>query len=106
MEQIKIYKCPCLACVTQPDGEIALSHTSINRLVVTLDEKRRRQLIGFLASQLGHGGIKKLSEITGLSRKTIRRGKREIQENSIVTDSRVRASGGGRHKVEKKKKTC
>jgi len=106
MKQIKIYKCPCVDCVTHPDGEKALSHTSINHLVAVLDEKHRRQLVGFLASQLGHGGIKVLSEITGLYRKTIRRGKMEIGENGIATDSRTRVVGGGRHKVEKKKRTC
>ncbi len=73
-----VYKCCCHKCVEQPSGETALLHASINRLVAVLDEKHRRQFVGLLASQLGHGGIQKLSKITELHRETIRRGKREI----------------------------
>jgi hypothetical protein len=95
-----VHKCCCRECVEQPSSETALLHTCINRLVVELDEKHRRQFVGLLASQFGHGGIKSLSRITGLHRETIGRGKREIEDT--VMDGRIRAPGGGRHKVEKK----
>ena len=101
-----VRKCRCSECVDQPNGEIALLHASINRLVVALDEKHRRQFAGLLASQFGHGGIQYISRVTGLHRETISRGKREIERANAALDGRIRASGGGRHKVEKKYRTC
>lgn len=97
-----VRKCRCNDCIEQPSGEIALFHASINRLVAALDEKHRRQFVGLLASQLGHGGIRYISKITGLNRQTISRGKREIEQVDTALAGRIRAPGGGRHKVEKK----
>jgi hypothetical protein len=101
-----VHKCCCSECIEQPNGETALLHTSINRLVAVLDEKHCRQFAGLLASQFGHGGIQYLSRITGLHRETISRGKREIERANAALDGRIRAAGGGRHKVEKKSRTC
>lgn len=101
-----VHKCRCRECVEQPSSEIALFHTSINRLVAALDEKHCRQFVGLLASQFGHGGIQFLSKITGLHRETISRGKREIEKGNAALDGRMRASGGGRHKAEKKSRAC
>ena len=84
----------------------ALLHASINRLVAALNEKHRRQFVGLLASQFSHGGIQYISKITGLNRQTIRRGKREIEQANTDLDGRIRVSGGGRHKVEKKSWAC
>ncbi len=97
-----VHKCGCNECVERPSRETALLHTCINRLVVGLDEKHRRQFMGLLASQIGHGGIQYLSKITGLSRKTISRGKQEIKRTNNASDGRIRAPGGGRCKAEKK----
>ena len=99
-------KCRCPECLDQPNGETALLHRSINHLVATLDEKHRRQFAGLMASQLGHGGIQTLARITGLHRETIRRGKREIEQAEGELDGRIRTSGGGRHKAEKKSPAC
>lgn len=96
----------CSECVEQRNGETASLHTSINRLVAVLDEKHRRQFAGLLASQFGHGGIQYLSKITGLNRETISRGKQEIGRANIALEGGIRASGGGRHKVEKKSRAC
>ncbi len=105
-KNIPVYKCRCSECDEQPNGEIALFHTSINRLVAVLDEKHRRQFAGLLASQFGHGGIQYLSKITGLNRETISRGKQEIEQANTDLDGRIRAPGGGRHKAEKKSLVC
>lgn len=101
-----VHKCRCSDCVEQPSGEIALFHASINRLVAVLDEKHRRQFVGLLASQFGHGGIQHIAKITGLHRETISRGKREIEQVDAALAGRIRAAGGGRHKVEKKNRAC
>ena len=99
-------KCGCNECIEQPEGETALLHASINRLVAALDEKHRRQFVGLLASQFGHGGIRYISKITGLHRETISRGKREIAGANAALKGRIRAVGGGRHKAEKKRRAC
>ncbi len=96
------HKCRCSECVEQPSSETALFHASINRLVVALDEKHRRQFVGLLASQFGHGGMQYIARITGLNRQTISRGKREVEQMDAALDGRIRALGGGRHKAEKK----
>jgi hypothetical protein len=96
----KIHSCPCESCVTQPQGKIAEEHLAINRLVATMDEKRRRRLVGFLAHQHGRGGITSLVRITGLSPKTIRRGMRESQRSAAEDADRVRRPGGGRKRLE------
>lgn len=102
----QVHRCGCDECVEQPSGEMALLHGSINRLVAALDEKHRRQFVGLLASQYGHGGIQHLSKITGLNRRTISGGKREIEQANLASAGRVRVSGGGRPKVEKKSRSC
>lgn len=100
-----VHKCRCSECIDEPSGETALLHTSINRLIIALDEKHRRQFVGLLASQFGHGGIQYYSKITGLNRNTISRGKQEVKRANAALGGCIRASGGGRHKVEKKSRT-
>ena len=50
---------------------------------------------------MGHGGIKRLVDITGMSKNTIARGIREI-ESGETDCSRVRKEGQGRKKIETK----
>jgi len=73
----------------------------MNRVLASLDEKNRRRFAGLLALQGGRRSISLLSRITGLSRHTIRRGKREIEHPSAQETHRIRRSGGGRRPVEK-----
>ena len=52
---------------------------------------------------MGHGGIRLLSEITGLDEKTIQRGQQELERNFADRPAgQVRLAGGGRQPVEKK----
>jgi hypothetical protein len=55
-------------------------HQQINLLMSLMNAHQRRLFAAFQAQQLGHGGITRMSEITGLDRKTIRKGLREITE--------------------------
>jgi hypothetical protein len=73
----------------------------MNILVSTLDERQRRLFAGLEAEKLGHGGHQRLSLITGLSVKTIARGRRELDEPDVL--ERIRKSGGGRRPLEKKR---
>jgi len=95
-------QCSCATCHDHPWSSAAQEHRAINRLVLALDEKNRRRLAGLLAWQWGRGGISLLSQITGLSLTTIRRGRDEVQhvERSSAR-GRVRKAGAGRSRVEK-----
>lgn len=94
--------CSCQICQQQPQSAVGKEHRAINQLVATLDEKSRRLVVGFWASQQGRGGIARLARITGLSRNTIRRGQRELEEPPGASRLRVRQVGGGRKRIEKK----
>jgi transposase len=67
-------------------------------LLPSLNEKQRRLLVGAEAIASGYGGIKFLSDITGMSTNTISRGVREI-ESGYRDVSRIRSKGAGRKKL-------
>ena len=75
-------------------------------LVSVLDERSLRLWAGAEARILGHGGIKHVARMTGLSHSTVQRGLHELSDEiSRSTDLqeahdvplRVRKPGGGRH---------
>jgi hypothetical protein len=70
--------CVCAICRDHPYSVTVKEHRAINRVLVTLNEKSRRRFVGLLALQWGRGSIERLSEITGLSRPNIRRGRAEV----------------------------
>ena len=96
------HRCSCPECLQHPHGATAGVHRDINRLLATLDERRRRLFVALLARQHGRGAIRQLARITGLGRNTIRRGLREWQQPSLIPGGRIRRKGGGRKPVEKR----
>ena len=66
-----------------------------------LNEKQRRILIAAEANDLGYGGIQRLSDLTGVSRPTIYRGIRDLNESGKgkAPQDRIRLEGGGRKKI-------
>jgi hypothetical protein len=80
---------------------MAHQHTAINRVLTTLNEKNRRYFVGLLALQWGTRSISLLAGITGLSRTTIHRGKREIEHPGSKAKPHIREPGAGRLSVEK-----
>ncbi len=68
-----------------------------------LDERQRRWLAALEAERYGRGGDTYMAEITGLDRKTIRRGRRELAQNLVgAALDRVRQVGAGRPRTVKK----
>ena len=68
-----------------------------------LDEQQRRWFVAVEANRYGYGGIRLLSQITGLDEKTIERGQQEMEQGLVGRSTeRVRSVGGGRPRVEKK----
>ena len=96
------HRCGCDACRSRADRQVVKLHEAINRVLATLGERDRRLFAGLLARQHGRGGVRRVAEITGLSRMTIRRGRREIERSGLHGSSRIRRPGAGRRRVEKK----
>lgn len=101
-----IHQCTCEECKRHPHGETAKLHVSINRVVVSLDEKHRRRFVGLLAAQRGYGGVQHVARVTGMSRTTILRGQRELEQRDLASSGRVRAPGGGGTLSEKNSRDC
>jgi hypothetical protein len=71
------------------------------RVLKTLNEAQGRWYVAREALARGRGGLKGMSELTGMSRPTILKGIRELQAKTrLQTGTRVRAAGGGRKRVE------
>lgn len=94
--------CPCPTCSQGPNSDTAEVHRALNLIMKHADEKQRRLIAAMEALKLGRGGIARVSEITGVDPKTIRRGLREVKTGKVVED-RVRQEGAGRPAVEKKR---
>lgn len=96
-----IHQCQCLEC-QEGNETIQAQHEQVNLLMSRLNEQQRRWLAGLEAKRLGHGGIRRIHEVTGLDINTIRRGRRELDSGlDQCPVERVRVSGGGRKRVEK-----
>lgn len=105
-EAKEIHCCCCRGCRSSRDVELLEYHAAINRVMAELDERGRRLFAGVLARQHGRGGVQRVAEITGLSRMTIRRGRRESARAQRESSDRVRRPGGGRNRLEKKRHGC
>jgi hypothetical protein len=71
-------------------------------MILSLEERSRRLFAGLEALRLGHGGTKLVSEMTGLDEKTVRRGRREVQEGQLPQEGgRQRQPGAGRPSTQK-----
>lgn len=97
----RIHQCICPACQQHPHSQIAEQHRAINRVLATLNEKNRRHFVGLLAIEWGTRKIALLSQLTGLSRTTIHRGKREVAHPGHSGKPQIRKAGAGRRTVEK-----
>lgn len=68
-----------------------------------LDEKQRRLYAGLESLKLGPGGDRQIAGLLGLDPATVRRGRQELVSRDVEKD-RVRKAGGGRKRVEKKRR--
>lgn len=69
------------------------------RFYTSLNERQRRHFAALEAKELGHGGIKEVSESFGISVVTIREGLAELEANDQLPSGRIRKAGGGRKKT-------
>lgn len=71
--------------------------------VSLLDEKQRRLYAGLESLRLGRGGDSKVARLIDMDVHTVARGRRQLLERDVEVD-RVRKKGGGRKRVEKKRR--
>jgi len=69
-----------------------------DKLSSKLNERQRRLWAATETLNMGHGAISIVSRATGISRVTIMRGIRELDEKECLPPGRSRRSGGGRKK--------
>lgn len=101
----QIHQCECAICQAGNDPATVQYHHQMNLLLSRLNEPQRRWYVGVLSQQPDSPSDCHLAEITGLDEKTIRRGRRELEEGlSDLPTGRQRRTGGGRPRAEKK--TC
>lgn len=103
MPERDIHTCQCPNCLEKRDPVTQKRHEQMNLLLSRLDEQQRRWYAAVEADTVGHGGLRLLSQITGLDEKTIARGREEMaQQLSTRPTDHVRVPGGGRLASEKK----
>ncbi len=67
-----------------------------------LTEHGRRLFAAAEAMTAGYGGVTAVSEVTGIARSTINRGRAEIECGADCGSARVRRAGGGRRKLSQR----
>ena len=81
----------------EADALITARHQALEGI---LDERQRRLHAAVEAKVLGHGGVKRVSEATGVARGSILAGLKELKDPvNTLPKGRVRRPGGGRKKL-------
>lgn len=74
----------------------------IMKVLSTLNEAQARLYVAEKTISLGRGGLKKMHELTGLSRPTIMKGMKELESSkdlSKIAEGKIRKAGGGRKRL-------
>jgi hypothetical protein len=79
-------------------------HSILVKVLDTLDEAQKRWLVGREAMLLGHGGVKRMCEVSGLSKPTVIKGVRELRSQQALRPDggRIRQAGAGRKTLEER----
>jgi Rhodopirellula transposase DDE domain len=87
-----------MAISSDARGQLALR---LEVLSPHLNERQRRLQLGVEARLLGHGGVRAVAQVAGVSETTVRRGVFELEEGQDpFPDGRARREGGGRRSTE------
>jgi hypothetical protein len=101
--EIRLHVCECAICQAGADQATREQHQRVNLFLSRLTESQRRWYVGMLSQQPDSPSDVELALITGLDRKTIRRGRREVNAGLLeLPPERQRRPGGGRLSAEKK----
>ena len=103
MTTTPVRQCQCAACLQSKDHADWQLHHQMNVFLGRLDEQQRRWYVALESRKIGRGGDQQLSQITGMDVETIRRGRRELEEDlAECNPDQIREAGGGQPPVEKK----
>ncbi len=81
-----------------------LDDQQVKLVFLHLDEKQKRLVAGLLSKTVEWGGDSVMAQMTGIDRKTIMKGRLEIDDGLKRTpEDRIRNAGAGRPSVEKKR---
>ena len=98
-----VHACECDVCQAGTDAVVISHHQHINLVLSRLDEAQRRWYMGSLSTGADAPSDGVLAQISGLTEKTIGRGRKDLSEGlSAAPVGRQRRSGGGRKAAEKK----
>jgi hypothetical protein len=101
--EVRLHICECAICQAGADHATSEQHQRMNLFLSRLSEPQRRWYVGMLSQQPDSLSDVELARITGLDRKTIRRGRREVNAGlAELAPERQRRPGGGRRSAEKK----
>jgi len=103
MKTRSIHQCQCEICQSGEEQNERTIHHQINVVMSRLDEQQRRWYAAVEANRHGYGGVRLVSQITGLDEKTLRRGQEELEDDlERRPEDRIRLPGAGRPPREKK----
>lgn len=98
-----VHACQCAVCQADTDPALSAQHAQINLLLSQLTEPQRRWYVGWLSQLPDALSDRQLALITGVTRPTIQRGRRELAAGlADLPADHQRRSGGGRRASEKK----
>lgn len=101
--EVRLHMCECAICQAGADSGIIQQHQRVNLFLSRLSEPQRRWYVGMLSQEPDSPSDVELARITGLDRKTIRRGRREVIAGLVeLPPERQRRPGAGRRSAEKK----
>jgi hypothetical protein len=101
--EVCVHMCACAICQAGIDYGTIQQHQRINLFLSRLTEPQRRWYVGMLSQEPDSPSDVELARITGLDRKTIRRGRRELVAGlAELPHDRQRQTGGGHPAAEKK----
>ena len=107
MSEYEIHQCECPICGQGGDHSDKVIHHQFNVVLSRLDEQQRRWMVALESKKIGHGGDRFMAKVSGISVETIRRGRKELDDNLQNRPlDRVRLPGGGRPRIEKKTLAC
>jgi hypothetical protein len=101
--EVRLHICECAICQVGADQVTREQHQRVNLFLSRLTEPQRRWYVGMLSQEPDSPSDVELARITGLDRKTIRRGRREVIAGLVeLAPGRQRHPGAGRLSAEKK----
>lgn len=99
-----LHACQCANCQQEDDHPDKDLHRQMNLLCACLNNQQRRLYAAVEANRIGRGGVAKVTQILGITRDPIRKGRQELVSKirRTIDQPEHRAKGAGRLTSEQK----